>query len=72
MRELDSSKVILGGTPVDLIDPEPAMELILARAARGGDRPLAVASVNLDHLGAGRTGGWERDESSRSPVGPPS
>lgn len=57
MEESDSSKVILGGTPVDLMDPEPALELILERAARGGDRPLAVASVNLDHLNHFGTGG---------------
>ena len=57
MQELDSSRVILGGTPVDLMDPEPALELILARAAGGGARPLAVASVNLDHLNHFGTGG---------------
>lgn len=57
MQELDSNKVILGGTPVDLMDPGPAMELILARAEHGGDRPLAVASVNLDHLNHFGTGG---------------
>jgi exopolysaccharide biosynthesis WecB/TagA/CpsF family protein len=57
VEELGSSKAILGGTPVDLMDPEPALELILERAARGGDRPLAVASVNLDHLNHFGTGG---------------
>ncbi|QCB96125.1 WecB/TagA/CpsF family glycosyltransferase [Arthrobacter sp. PAMC25564] len=57
MEELGSSRVILGGTPVDLMDPEPALELILARAARGGIPPLAVASVNLDHLNHFGTGG---------------
>ncbi|WCI09936.1 WecB/TagA/CpsF family glycosyltransferase [Arthrobacter sp. OVS8] len=47
----DSTKVILGGTPVDLMDSEPALERILERAAGGhGLRPLGVASVNLDHL----------------------
>ena len=55
---LDSNKVILGGTPVDLMDPEPALERILARAAGGhGLRPLGVASVNLDHLHHFGTGG---------------
>jgi exopolysaccharide biosynthesis WecB/TagA/CpsF family protein len=57
VEKLDSSKVILGGTPVDLMDPGPALELILDRAARGGVRPLAVASVNLDHLNHFGTGG---------------
>ena len=55
---LNSNKVILGGTPVDLMDPEPALERILARAAGGhGLRPLGVASVNLDHLHHFGTGG---------------
>ncbi|MCB5292595.1 WecB/TagA/CpsF family glycosyltransferase [Arthrobacter sp. SO3] len=55
---LDSNKVILGGTPVDLMDPEPALERILARAADGsGQKPLGVASVNLDHLHHFGTGG---------------
>ncbi|MGO4230583.1 WecB/TagA/CpsF family glycosyltransferase [Arthrobacter sp. YAF34] len=57
MERVDTSKVILGGTPVDLMDPEAALEMILGRAVRSEDRPLAVASVNLDHLnhfGAGR------------------
>ena len=60
MENLDADKVILGGTPVDLMDPEPALELILARAGQRGLPPLGVASVNLDHLhhfGAG--GRWE-------------
>ena len=57
MQKTECSRVILGGTPVDLMDPEPALELILARAARGGARPLAVASVNLDHLNHFGTGG---------------
>jgi exopolysaccharide biosynthesis WecB/TagA/CpsF family protein len=59
MEKLDSSKVILGGTPVDLMDPEPALELVIHRAGSRGLRPLGVASVNLDHLhhfGAG--GRW--------------
>ncbi|GAP54962.1 putative N-acetylmannosaminyltransferase [Arthrobacter sp. Hiyo6] len=50
MEKLDCTKVILGGTPVDLMDPEPALERILARATSGTARPLGVASVNLDHL----------------------
>lgn len=51
MENLTVRKVILGGTPVDLMDPEPAMERILARVTDGeGLRPLGVASVNLDHL----------------------
>jgi exopolysaccharide biosynthesis WecB/TagA/CpsF family protein len=60
VENLDTDKVILGGTPVDLMDPGPALELILARAGQRGLPPLGVASVNLDHLhhfGAG--GRWE-------------
>lgn len=57
MEKLDTSKVILGGTPVDLMDPEPALDLILARAGRRGLPPLGVASVNLDHLHHFGTGG---------------
>ena len=58
MEELGKNRVILGGTPVDLMDPEPALERILARAAGGGGlRPLGVASVNLDHLHHFGTGG---------------
>ena len=52
-----TNKVVLGGTPVDLVDPEAALDVILARAAEPGDRPLAVASVNLDHLHHFGTGG---------------
>ncbi|MEV7132763.1 WecB/TagA/CpsF family glycosyltransferase [Arthrobacter sp. NPDC093128] len=60
MENQDTSKVILGGTPVDLMDSGPALDLILARAEKEGLPPLGVASVNLDHLhhfGAG--GRWE-------------
>ncbi|MDV8149804.1 WecB/TagA/CpsF family glycosyltransferase [Arthrobacter sp. B10-11] len=57
MEKLDSNRVILGGTPVDLMDPEPALELILTRAGQRGLPPLGVASVNLDHLHHFGTGG---------------
>ena len=58
MEKLDRSKVILGGTPVDLMEPEPALERIIARATDGaGLPPLGVASVNLDHLHHFGTGG---------------
>lgn len=57
MQGVDCRRVILGGTPVDLMDPGPALELILERAASAGVRPLAVASVNLDHLNHFGTGG---------------
>ena len=57
MEQLAGSKVVLGGTPVDLMDSGPALELILRRAAVRGPRPLAVASVNLDHLNHFGTGG---------------
>ena len=52
-----TNRVVLGGTPVDLVDPEAALDVILARAAGPGVRPLAVASVNLDHLHHFGTGG---------------
>jgi exopolysaccharide biosynthesis WecB/TagA/CpsF family protein len=59
MAQPAGSKVILGGTPVDLMDSGPALELILRRAALRGPRPLAVASVNLDHLNHfGMGGRW--------------
>ncbi|MDR7082072.1 exopolysaccharide biosynthesis WecB/TagA/CpsF family protein [Arthrobacter ginsengisoli] len=58
MEKLDSSKVILGGTPVDLMEPEPALKRIIARVTEGGGLPpLGVASVNLDHLHHFGTGG---------------
>ncbi|MDP9980741.1 exopolysaccharide biosynthesis WecB/TagA/CpsF family protein [Pseudarthrobacter oxydans] len=58
MEKLDRSKVILGGTPVDLMEPEPALKRILARVTDGaGLPPLGVASVNLDHLHHFGTGG---------------
>lgn len=57
MKTPESSKVVLGGTPVDLMEPEPALELILRRAADRRRPPLAVASVNLDHLNHFGTGG---------------
>lgn len=57
MEKPASSKVVLGGTPVDLMESGPALDLILRRAARRGPRPLAVASVNLDHLNHFGTGG---------------
>ncbi|WP_081818899.1 WecB/TagA/CpsF family glycosyltransferase [Arthrobacter sp. UNC362MFTsu5.1] len=60
MENLDVNKVILGGTPVDLMDPEPALELILDRAGELGLPPMGVASVNLDHLHHFGVGGrWE-------------
>ncbi|HSO17047.1 MAG TPA: WecB/TagA/CpsF family glycosyltransferase [Arthrobacter sp.] len=57
MEQPAGSKVVLGGTPVDLMDSGPALDLILRRAANRGPRPLAVASVNLDHLNHFGTGG---------------
>ncbi|UOE42745.1 WecB/TagA/CpsF family glycosyltransferase [Agromyces larvae] len=43
-------RVRLGGVPVDLCSLDEAVELVSRRATSGGDRPLAVVSVNLDHL----------------------
>ena len=60
MENQRPNKVILGGTPVDLMDPDPALELILARAAQQRLPPLGVASVKLDHVHHFGTGGrWE-------------
>jgi len=54
------NRVLLGGTPVDLLEVEAALALILKRATDPINRPLGVASVNLDHLTHFGVGGrWE-------------
>jgi exopolysaccharide biosynthesis WecB/TagA/CpsF family protein len=56
----NGNKVMLGGTPVDLMETESAMSIILERASGCHQRPLGVASVNLDHLTHfGNGGRWE-------------
>ncbi|MER7798029.1 WecB/TagA/CpsF family glycosyltransferase [Microbacterium sp. NPDC096154] len=38
------------GVPIHLVTAEPALRVIAQGAARRSPRPLAVASINLDHL----------------------
>lgn len=38
------------GVPVHLVAAQPALEVIAAAASHHADRPLGVASINLDHL----------------------
>lgn len=49
--------VTLGGTPVTLMDSQMAVSAILRRATSAEQRPLGVASVNLDHVHHFGTGG---------------
>lgn len=44
------SRIRLGGLPVDLASEREAVGLITERASAPDRRPLAVVSVNLDHL----------------------
>lgn len=44
------SRILLGGLPVDLASEREAIGLITERASAPTRRPLAVVSVNLDHL----------------------
>jgi exopolysaccharide biosynthesis WecB/TagA/CpsF family protein len=43
-------QVTIAGTAVDLLTFSDAVNLLCARAANRTDRPLAVASINLDHI----------------------
>ncbi|GAA1956384.1 WecB/TagA/CpsF family glycosyltransferase [Agromyces allii] len=45
-----ATQVRLGGVPVDLLDRAGAIETIASRFGVEVGRPLAVASVNLDHV----------------------
>lgn len=47
--EAKRRRVLLGGTAVDLLDKEAALEVIVS-SARHCHRPLGVASANLDHI----------------------
>ncbi|ASN20410.1 WecB/TagA/CpsF family glycosyltransferase [Arthrobacter sp. YN] len=49
-RASAEQSVNLGGAPVNLMDFERAVELIMDRAQSGGAKPLGVCSANLDHL----------------------
>jgi exopolysaccharide biosynthesis WecB/TagA/CpsF family protein len=56
----EARRIVLGGTPVDLMHFPQAVKLISDRAAAEGGPPLAVVSANLDHIrhfGAG--GPWD-------------
>lgn len=58
-KSISTPRVILGGTEVDLMTFDGAVDLITSRATTTGLTPLAVVSVNLDHIkhfGAG--GSW--------------
>ncbi|MDQ0636121.1 exopolysaccharide biosynthesis WecB/TagA/CpsF family protein [Arthrobacter pascens] len=50
MTKSMNSGVILAGTPVNLMEFEPAVSLIMNRAMSDERTRLAVVSVNLDHL----------------------
>ena len=55
----DSSRLLLADVPVDLLTAEDAVRMIVERARSGAGEPLAVASVNLDHLHYfGAAGRW--------------
>jgi exopolysaccharide biosynthesis WecB/TagA/CpsF family protein len=43
-------RVLLGGTPVDLMDEARALDLVVAAAGDATRPPLGVMSANLDHL----------------------
>lgn len=46
----DEQWVTLAGVPVRLLDLDEALNSVLDRAVKGGPRPMAVASANLDHV----------------------
>lgn len=47
---LEASRIRLGGAPVDLLEFDQAVDLIVARALGGEEPPLGVVSINLDHI----------------------
>jgi exopolysaccharide biosynthesis WecB/TagA/CpsF family protein len=56
---LAADRIVLGGTFVDLRGSEEAIECIRSRASVRGELPLAVCSVNLDHIHHfGQGGRW--------------
>ncbi len=52
-----TTRLTVASAPVDLLGLDDALSLLAGRARRGGARPLAVASVNLDHVHHFGTGG---------------
>ncbi|RAN76512.1 hypothetical protein B5P43_23225 [Bacillus sp. SRB_336] len=58
---MEAHHAAFGGIPVDLLAFDEAVLAITRRAAAGGDVPLCVVSVNLDHIHHfGRGGRWHR------------
>lgn len=56
-----NTRIVLGGAAVDLMAFDPAVELIVERGKNHGEKPLAVASVNLDHIKHfGTNGPWAK------------
>ncbi|WP_434618235.1 WecB/TagA/CpsF family glycosyltransferase [Arthrobacter sp. A5] len=58
VKAISTSRVILGGAEVDLMSFDAAVDMVSDRAAVPGPLPMAVVSVNLDHIkhfGAGGT-----------------
>jgi len=47
---LETSRIRLGGAPVDLLEFDQAVDLIAGRALTSGQPPLGVVSINLDHI----------------------
>ncbi|MBW0255001.1 WecB/TagA/CpsF family glycosyltransferase [Cellulomonas sp. PS-H5] len=43
-------RVLLGGTPVDLLETAGAVDTVVGHASRGAGWPLGVMSANLDHI----------------------
>jgi exopolysaccharide biosynthesis WecB/TagA/CpsF family protein len=63
---LDHGRIVLGGSPVDLLEMSDSLDRIARHLAAPDDPPLAVASINLDHVhhfgaGADWTGTLEPD-----------
>lgn len=53
------ARIVLGGAVVDLMEFDPAVDLIVDRAKNRLEVPLAVGSVNLDHIKHfGTNGPW--------------
>ncbi len=54
-----TSSLVLDGVKLDLRSAEQALAAVMNRTGKGGLPPLAVASINLDHLHYfGSTGRW--------------
>jgi exopolysaccharide biosynthesis WecB/TagA/CpsF family protein len=77
MTLVPERRITLGGVPVDVRSFDEAVEIIASRALAGLATPLAVASINLDHIhhfGTGSTWGTrlsaklDRNRTSRPSV----